>query len=61
MGSMLFAEFAILFNLDAIGIILFVFVCLIIPLFALGAGQSNQHTHSCHLFRTLKYSKSNCH
>jgi len=38
---MLFAELAILFNLDTVGIILFVFVGLIISLFAFRAGQSN--------------------
>ena len=61
MRSMLLAEFAILFNLDTVGIVFLVFVGLIISLFAFCAGQSNQHTHSCHLFRTLIYSKLNCH
>ena len=58
---MLFAEFAILFNLNTVRIVLFVFVGLIISLLAFCAGQSNQHAHSCHLFRTIKYSKLNCH
>jgi hypothetical protein len=41
MSCVFFAEFAIFFNFNAIGIVLFVFVGLVIPLFAFRAGQRN--------------------
>ena len=43
---MLFAEFAILFHLDTVGSILFVFVCPVVTVFALGAGQGNIRPHA---------------
>ena len=43
--SVFFAELAIFIELDTIRIVLFVFVGLVISLFALSASQSNQVTH----------------
>ena len=45
MKSVFFAEFAIFIELDTIRIVLFVFVGLIISLFAFSASQSNKITH----------------
>lgn len=45
MRSVFFAEFAVFIDFDTIGIVLFVFVGLVISLFAFSACQSNQSTH----------------
>ena len=45
MGSMLFAEFAILLDFDAIGRVLFVFVRPVVAIFAFGTGQCNVRPH----------------
>lgn len=45
MRSVFFAEFAVFIDFDTIGIVLFVFVGLVVSLFAFSACQSNQSTH----------------
>lgn len=42
---MLLAELAILFHFDAVGSILFVFVCPVVTVFAFGAGQGDISPH----------------
>jgi hypothetical protein len=46
--GMFLAEFAVFADLDAIRIVFLVFVCLIIALLALSAGQRNRHAHISH-------------
>jgi hypothetical protein len=41
MHGVLFAEFAVLFQLDSVGIVLFVLHVVVIALFAFGAGKRN--------------------
>ncbi len=43
--GVLFAEFAILFHLDAVGSIFLVFVRPVVSIFAFGAGQSDVRPH----------------
>ena len=45
MQGVLFAELAILLHLDAVGSILFVFVCPVIAIFAFGTGQGDIRPH----------------
>lgn len=45
MRSVFFAEFAVFIDFDTIGIVLFVFIGLVVSLFAFSACQSNQSTH----------------
>jgi hypothetical protein len=43
---MFLAELAILFHFDAVGSILFVFVCPVVAIFAFGAGQGDIRPHA---------------
>lgn len=45
MQGVLAAETAVLLKLKSVGIVLLVFLCVIIPLLALGAGQCNFDSH----------------
>ena len=45
MSSMLLAEFAILFDLDAVGRVLFVFVRPVVAIFAFGTRQRDVRPH----------------
>ena len=62
MDSMFTAESAILFELDPIGIVLFVLESIVVPLLAFGAGKSNFYAHNeppCSLPAVLQYRESN--
>ena len=45
MQGVLLAEFAILLHLDAVGSVLFVFVCPVVTIFAFGTGQGDIRPH----------------
>lgn len=47
MQGVLLAEFAILLHLDAVGSVLFVFVCPVVTIFAFGTGQGDIRPHDC--------------